>query len=89
VRGRIRATKNVAKLTGVMKLVASSKLKGAEKNLQDARPFGVRACAASSRARRERGGRARLAHAAARAQRRGAAVRTRALRIGRHRVSRR
>jgi F-type H+-transporting ATPase subunit gamma len=41
LKGRIRATKNVAKLTGVMKLVASSKLRAAEIRLAAAKPFGA------------------------------------------------
>lgn len=40
VKKKIRATENVAKLTNVMKLVASSKLKSAEQNLERAKPFG-------------------------------------------------
>lgn len=39
---RIRATNNVAKLTAVMKLVASSKLRAVEDTLARGRPFGVR-----------------------------------------------
>ena len=38
---RIRATKNVAKITNVMKLVSSSKLKGVELALQKGKAFGV------------------------------------------------
>ena len=38
---RIRATNNVAKLTAVMKLVASSKLRAVEDALARGRPFGV------------------------------------------------
>jgi len=41
VRKRIAATSNVAQLTGVMKLVAASKLKGVEDRLEDGRPFGT------------------------------------------------
>jgi len=41
MRKRISATHNVAKLTGVMKLVAASKLKGCEARLKAARPFGL------------------------------------------------
>lgn len=41
VRKRIRATKNVAKLTSVMKLVASSKLRSVEQALARAKPFGL------------------------------------------------
>lgn len=37
---RIKATGNVAKLTGVMKMVASAKLKGAEAMLQKGKAFG-------------------------------------------------
>jgi len=37
---RIRATKNVAKITNVMKLVASSKLRSVEEQLQRGRAFG-------------------------------------------------
>ena len=37
---RIRATKNVAKITNVMKLVSSSKLKGVEEQLFRGRAFG-------------------------------------------------
>jgi F-type H+-transporting ATPase subunit gamma len=40
LKGRIKATGNVAKLTGVMKMVASAKLKGAETMLEAGRPFG-------------------------------------------------
>lgn len=40
LRTRIAATGNVAKLTGVMKLVAASKLRGCEIRLQEGRPFG-------------------------------------------------
>ena len=40
VRQRILATSNVAQLTGVMKLVAASKLKGVETRLMAGRPFG-------------------------------------------------
>lgn len=39
---RIRATKNVAKITNVMKLVASSKLRSVEEALYRGRAFGVR-----------------------------------------------
>ena len=42
VKMRIRATNNVAKLTAVMKLVASSKLRAVEDALARGRPFGVR-----------------------------------------------
>lgn len=42
VRTRMKATGNVAKLTGVMKLVASSKLKGVEDALENGKAFGVR-----------------------------------------------
>jgi F0F1-type ATP synthase gamma subunit len=38
---RIRATNNVAKITSVMKLVASSKLKAVEDALNQGRAFGV------------------------------------------------
>lgn len=38
---RIKATKNVAKLTNVMKLVASAKLKAVEQALAEAKPFGA------------------------------------------------
>jgi hypothetical protein len=38
---RIRATRNVAKITNVMKLVASSKLRGVEEQLYRGRAFGV------------------------------------------------
>lgn len=38
---RIRATNNVAKLTNVMKLVASSKLRAVEEALNRGRAFGV------------------------------------------------
>lgn len=38
---RIKATSNVAKLTGVMKLVASSKLRAVESRLTESKPFGV------------------------------------------------
>ena len=41
VRKRIAATSNVAQLTGVMKLVAASKLKGVEQRLERGRPFGI------------------------------------------------
>lgn len=41
VKNRIKATANVAKLTGVMKLVASSKLRGVEEVLEQGRLFGV------------------------------------------------
>lgn len=40
LRKRITATNNVAQLTGVMKLVAASKLKGVEQRLEEGRPFG-------------------------------------------------
>jgi hypothetical protein len=40
---RIRATNNVAKLTNVMKLVASSKLRAVEEALNRGRAFGVSA----------------------------------------------
>lgn len=40
MRQRILATSNVAQLTGVMKLVAASKLKGVETRLMAGRPFG-------------------------------------------------
>lgn len=40
LRKRIAATSNVAQLTGVMKLVAASKLKGVETRLEEGRPFG-------------------------------------------------
>lgn len=40
LRKRITATGNVAQLTGVMKLVAASKLKGVETRLEMGRPFG-------------------------------------------------
>jgi F-type H+-transporting ATPase subunit gamma len=40
LKKRINATANVAKLTGVMKLVASSKLKAVEDQLAIGRPFG-------------------------------------------------
>jgi len=40
LRQRILATSNVAQLTGVMKLVAASKLKGVETRLMAGRPFG-------------------------------------------------
>lgn len=43
VKLRIRATNNVAKITNVMKLVASSKLKAVEDALAKGRVFGVRA----------------------------------------------
>ena len=38
---RIRATGNVSKLTSVMKMVASSKLRGVEVAVARSRPFGV------------------------------------------------
>ena len=38
---RIRATKNVAKITNVMKLVSSSKLRGVEIMLEKGKAFGV------------------------------------------------
>jgi ATP synthase F1 gamma subunit len=38
---RVRATKNVSKITNVMKLVASSKLRGVEEQLNRGRAFGV------------------------------------------------
>ncbi len=38
---RVRATKNVSKITGVMKLVASSKLRSVEERLYRGRAFGV------------------------------------------------
>lgn len=41
LRKRIEATSNVAQLTGVMKLVAASKLKGVEERLERGRPFGA------------------------------------------------
>jgi F0F1-type ATP synthase gamma subunit len=41
VRVRIKATANVAKLTGVMKMVASAKARAAEDALIRGRPFGV------------------------------------------------
>ncbi|KAA0154773.1 hypothetical protein FNF29_02302 [Cafeteria roenbergensis] len=41
LKNRIKATANVAKLTGVMKLVASAKLKAAEDKLSAAKPFGA------------------------------------------------
>ena len=41
VSKRIKATKNVAKLTNVMKLVASAKLKAVEQALAEAKPFGA------------------------------------------------
>ena len=41
VRKRIKATGNVAKLTGVMKMVASAKARAAEEALMAGRPFGV------------------------------------------------
>ena len=41
VKTRIRATNNVAKLTNVMKLVASSKLRAVEEALNRGRAFGV------------------------------------------------
>ncbi len=41
VRVRIKATTNVAKLTGVMKMVASAKARAAEEALVKGRPFGV------------------------------------------------
>jgi F0F1-type ATP synthase gamma subunit len=47
VKKRIKATANVAKLTGVMKMVASAKLKFVEERLNAGRPFGVRAAAAA------------------------------------------
>jgi len=40
LRKKIAATKNVAQLTGVMKLVAASKLRGVEMRLAAGRPFG-------------------------------------------------
>ena len=40
MKGRIKATGNVAKLTGVMKMVASSKLRAAEETLMRGRAFG-------------------------------------------------
>jgi ATP synthase F1 gamma subunit len=40
VKNRIKATANVAKLTGVMKLVASSRLRATEERLAKAKPFG-------------------------------------------------
>jgi ATP synthase F1 gamma subunit len=40
LKGRIKATSNVAKLTGVMKMVASSKLRAAEDRLMQGRAFG-------------------------------------------------
>ena len=43
VKLRIRATNNVAKITNVMKLVASSKLKAVEDALAKGRVFGVSA----------------------------------------------
>ena len=43
VRKRIKATGNVAKLTGVMKMVASAKARAAEEALLAGRPFGVSA----------------------------------------------
>jgi hypothetical protein len=42
VKMRIRATKNVSKITNVMKLVASSKLRSVEEALNRGRGFGVR-----------------------------------------------
>jgi hypothetical protein len=41
VKLRIRATNNVAKITNVMKLVASSKLRSVEEALARGRAFGV------------------------------------------------
>jgi hypothetical protein len=41
VKKRIKATANVAKLTGVMKMVASAKLKFVEERLTAGKPFGV------------------------------------------------
>lgn len=41
LRKRITATGNVAQLTGVMKLVAASKLKGVEQRLEEGRPYGT------------------------------------------------
>jgi hypothetical protein len=41
VKMRVRATKNVSKITGVMKLVASSKLRSVEERLYRGRAFGV------------------------------------------------
>ena len=49
VKKRIKATANVAKLTGVMKMVASAKLKFVEERLQAGKPFGVRGCVLLSR----------------------------------------
>lgn len=40
IKMRIRATKNVSKITNVMKLVASSKLRGVEEQLNKGRVFG-------------------------------------------------
>jgi ATP synthase F1 gamma subunit len=48
VKNRIKATANVAKLTGVMKLVASAKLKAAEDTLKAAKPFGASLLASMS-----------------------------------------
>lgn len=48
---RIRATNNVAKLTNVMKLVASSKLRAVEEALNRGRPFGVSYTRARARVR--------------------------------------
>ena len=42
VKLRIRATNNVAKITNVMKMVASSKLKSVEDMLAKGKAFGVR-----------------------------------------------
>lgn len=41
MKKRIKATANVAKLTGVMKMVASAKLKFVEERLTAGKPFGV------------------------------------------------
>lgn len=49
VKKRIKATGNVAKLTGVMKMVASAKLKFVEERLARGKPFGVRIRAVGAR----------------------------------------
>lgn len=62
VKMRIRATNNVAKLTNVMKLVASSKLRAVEEALNRGRPFGV---SARARARMRADGRLAAARSSA------------------------
>jgi ATP synthase F1 gamma subunit len=54
LKTKINATANVAKLTSVMKLVASSKLKGAEMRLENAKPFGASLLNSVSREEGER-----------------------------------